>query len=100
MTQGTPERTVVVTDFTAAVTGRWRPEPEPPSGIARQGYARPVARKVWTATELERLTPAEQDALFDASVVTSLSDVPDAFLDRVRARLDERIARSETPKAT
>ena len=40
-----------------------------------------MARKVWTAEELEQLTPAEQDALFDASVVADLDQVPAAFLD-------------------
>ncbi len=32
-----------------------------------------MVEKVWTADELERLTPAEQDAIFDASVVNDLA---------------------------
>jgi hypothetical protein len=56
-----------------------------------------VARKVWTAEELERLTPAEQDALFDASVVTDLDQVPAAFLDQVRARVEQRLVPGDTP---
>jgi hypothetical protein len=59
-----------------------------------------MARKVCTAEELERMTPAEQDAHFDASIVTNLAEVPAAFLDRVRGRLEERIANSDTPKRT
>ncbi len=46
------------------------------------------------------MTPAQQDAHFDASLVTTLADVPEAFLDRVRERLEERIANSDTPKRT
>ena len=59
-----------------------------------------MARKVWTAEELERMTPAEQDAHFDASLVTNLSDVPEAFLDHLRERLEDRIAKRDTPKRT
>jgi len=54
-----------------------------------------MTQKVWTAEEIEKLTPAEQDDLFDRSIVTDLADVPPEFLDRVRARLADRIA-SET----
>jgi hypothetical protein len=59
-----------------------------------------VAHKVCTAEELERMTPAERDAHFDASLVTNLDEVPEVFLERVRARLEEHIAASDTPKRT
>ena len=59
-----------------------------------------MARKVCSAEEFERMTPAQQDAHFEASLVTTLADVPEAFLDRVRDRLEERIANSDTPKRT
>lgn len=42
------------------------------------------------AEELERMTPAEQDALFESSLVTDLSKVPQEFLERVRNRARER----------
>lgn len=58
-----------------------------------------MAHKVWTAQELERLSPAEQDAIFESSIVTDLDQVPAEFLDRVRARLEVRIARRDLPKA-
>ena len=32
----------------------------------RGGTLRRMPAKIWTAEELERLTPAEQDAIFDA----------------------------------
>ena len=50
-----------------------------------------VSDKVWTAEELESLSPAEQDALFASSVTTDLGQVPPEFLERVRSRLRERI---------
>lgn len=51
-----------------------------------------MAQRVSLASELEAMTPAEQDALFDGSVVTDLDSVPPQFLQRVRERLEHRIA--------
>ncbi len=56
-----------------------------------------MARKIWTAAELEQMTPAEQDAVFEASIVRDLAEVPDGFLDRIRSRANDRITRLETP---
>lgn len=53
--------------------------------------------KIWTAEELERMTPTEQDELFEAHLVSDLDAVPAEFLDRVRARARERISKAETP---
>lgn len=50
-----------------------------------------MAESIWTAAELERMTPAERDALFASSVETDLDSVPSAFLDRVRRRTLRRI---------
>jgi hypothetical protein len=50
-----------------------------------------MARRTWTAEEFEALTPAQQDEEFDAAVVSDLDKVPAALLNRVRARLQERI---------
>ena len=55
-----------------------------------------MSRKVWTAAELDEMTPAQVDALFQASIVTDLDDVPPAFLARVRARVQERIDSEES----
>ena len=49
-----------------------------------------MQRKLWTAAELEQLSPAEQDALFEASIVHNLDDVPAEFLDRIRRRVETR----------
>lgn len=54
-----------------------------------------MARKVWTAEVLATLSSAEQDAIFESSIVTDLDQVPDTFLERVRARLVARIAGTE-----
>ena len=43
------------------------------------------------------MTPAEQDAIFDASVVRNLNDVPEEFLARVRARFEAHLAGTESP---
>lgn len=51
---------------------------------------------MWTAAEFEKLTPAEQDAAFHASIVTDLDDIPPEFLDRVRRRLLSRLDASES----
>jgi len=47
--------------------------------IVERGAVRGVEQQVWTAAELEMLSPAERHELFDASVVT---DLDQADLDR------------------
>ena len=47
--------------------------------------------KVTTAAELDRMTMAERQAHLEASVVRDLSKVPEPFLAKIRARLQERI---------
>ncbi len=48
-----------------------------------------------SAAELERLSPAEQDAVFQASIVRDLSLVPPDFLARIRERAAEHIKANE-----
>jgi len=45
-----------------------------------------MATKIWTAAELETMTPVEQDEVFDSSVTIDLGTIPPEFLDRVRQR--------------
>jgi hypothetical protein len=54
-----------------------------------------VADKVWTAEDLERLRPAEQDAVFESSLATDVASLPADFLERVRTRAQQRIADDE-----
>lgn len=50
--------------------------------------------KVWTAAELEKLTPDERQRLLNERVITDLSQVSPEFLARVRTKgralLEER----------
>ena len=59
-----------------------------------------MADKVWTAAELEKLSPAQRQQIFDASLVLDLDDVPPEFLDRVRDRVQDRLATTDTPTPT
>lgn len=63
----------------------------------RHGYDGLMAQKIWTAEELERMTPAEQDAIFNDSIVRNLDDVPNEFLARVQARFEAHLAGTESP---
>jgi hypothetical protein len=54
-----------------------------------------MVSKIWTAAELEQMTPAERRAIFDASIVTNLDDAPPELLARTRARIESIIAESE-----
>lgn len=55
-----------------------------------------MSGNVVTAAELEKMSPAEQQALFDASVVTDLDEAPVEFLARVRRRLEQHIDETES----
>ena len=57
-----------------------------------------MARKVWTAAELDDMTPAEIDALSKASIVRDLDEVPAEFLAKVRADAEEHIAATEATR--
>jgi hypothetical protein len=55
-----------------------------------------MARKVWTAAEMENLSRRQQQAVFDESVVTDLDRVPSEFLDQVRADAERLIEAHES----
>ena len=57
-----------------------------------------MEQKVWTAAELEKLSPAERHALFDASVVTDLDQAPKDLIERTRTRIHERITQTEAQR--
>lgn len=56
-----------------------------------------MPEKVWTAAELDQMTPAQRTEIFNASVVTDLDEVPPAFLAQVRERAQARIDGESTP---
>ena len=55
-----------------------------------------MSGNVVTAAELEKMSPAEQQELFDATVVRDLDQVPAEFLERVRVRLERHIDQTES----
>lgn len=42
--------------------------------------------RIWTAAELELLSPDERDRIVKEGIVTDLSEVPPEFVARVRAK--------------
>lgn len=57
-----------------------------------------MAKRITTAAELEQMTPAERHAHFEASIIRNLDDAPPELLARARARVEQHIARSESPQ--
>ncbi len=60
-------------------------------------YSWVMSQKIWTAEELERMPAAEQDAIFDASMVRNLDDLPEQSVAKVRARFEAHLAGNESP---
>ena len=58
-----------------------------------------AGEKIWTAAELERLSPDERAAIVKAGFVTDPSQVPPDLLDRARRKVERRIAATEGPQA-
>ena len=54
-----------------------------------------MAQRIWSAAELEQMTPAERDAIFEASIITDLNDAPPELLERTRSRVEQIIADAE-----
>ena len=52
-------------------------------------------QKIWTAAELERMTPAERDAIFQAGLSFDPADAPPHLLERARRKIAARIAATE-----
>ena len=63
-----------------------------------------MAHKIWTAAELDLMTPAERDRIFRESIVGDPDNDPRVrpeFLAKVRARVQGRIdAESADPPAS
>ena len=54
----------------------------------------------WTVEQWAAMSAAEQDAVFQASVITDLSQIPADYLVEVRAQFEARIAQREMPDAS
>lgn len=55
--------------------------------------------RIWTAAELEVLSPNERDAIVRAGFVTDPDRVSSELLERARRKADERIAATESTQA-
>jgi hypothetical protein len=54
-----------------------------------------VGTRIWTAAELEEMTPEERRKIFEASVVTDLAQAPAELLRRTRSRVERLIEAAE-----
>jgi hypothetical protein len=55
-----------------------------------------VEDRIWSAAELEKLSPAERHEIFLSSIEWTLDDVPEEFLDRVRRMAATRTGESDS----
>ena len=60
-------------------------------------YGGLMGQGIWTAEELSQLSPVEQDAIFEASLVTDLAEVPPEFLSQIRDRFEHRSHDADVP---
>jgi hypothetical protein len=51
--------------------------------------------RIWSAAELEAMTPDERASTIRAGFVTETDDVPAGLVDRARQKVDARIAATE-----
>lgn len=51
--------------------------------------------RIWTAAELEQLTPDERDRVIRAGFVTDPAKIPAAVIERARRKADARISAIE-----
>ena len=54
-----------------------------------------MERKIWTAAELDEMSPAERKKIFDDSIIWDLDDAPPELVARARAKVLKRIAETE-----
>jgi hypothetical protein len=55
-----------------------------------------MSRKIRTAEELEKMSPAEVDAEFRAGIIWEVKDAPPEIVARTRERILNRIDRTES----
>lgn len=51
--------------------------------------------KVWTAAELDEMTPAERKKIFDESIIWDIDKAPAELIERARRKVEKRIAETE-----
>lgn len=57
-------------------------------------------KKIWTAAELEMMTPAERQAISQAAEIHDLEDAPPEMVQRAREFVLARIAAEEGASAS
>ncbi len=58
------------------------------------------ADRIWTAAELEALSPNERDAVIRSGFVTDPDKIPADLLERARRKADARIAAAESSQSS
>ena len=56
--------------------------------------------RVWTAAELEALSPNERDEVIRSGFVTDPAKIPSGLIERARRKADARIATAESDQPT
>lgn len=59
-----------------------------------------LGRPVVTAADLDEMTPQQVDEAWTASIITDPQALPGKYVDTVRRRAAERLARREVPAAS
>jgi hypothetical protein len=57
-----------------------------------------MTSRIWTAAELDKMTPVERQAVFDASIITDLADCPEDLLQKTRARASQIMGAAEVSR--
>ncbi len=57
-------------------------------------------RKLWTAEDLEKLSPSERTEIVRDGIVTDIDEVPPEFLARIRANVRDHIESTESAATT
>ena len=57
-------------------------------------------KKIWTAAELENMTPAERHEISQSSIVRDLDEAPKHLVNNARSFVEARIAAEESTPAS
>jgi len=68
--------------------------------VTRFGYVGDMEKKIWTAAELEKMTPSERREISRAAEVGDLDQASPELLQRAREFVQKRIASEEGATAS
>jgi hypothetical protein len=69
-----------------------------PQAVRGAAYPRPMIDRVWTAQELEQMSPDDRQRLVRASMVDDLSKLPAPLVERLRKRGEELMTTYSTAR--